>query len=109
MRENFVAFLPGELSRDRITGGDAAMGFFIGRISRLPLGVHKRLRKGLRNAGLGPRRGLNLAAFGWVHRQPHAPFIDRAIEQLGLWIVGSGVPAVAAVNGRAHADFLPSL
>src|SRR5215813_11244379 len=107
MRDNVVAFLPGELSRNWITGGDAAMGFFIWRIGANPFGGHKRLRKRLGNAGLGPRR--DFAAFWWVHRQKHAPFIDHTIEQLGLWIVRPSIPTVATVNGRAHQGLLPSL
>src|SRR5215510_11630818 len=98
MRENVVSLLPGELSRDRITGCDAGVCFFVWRIGRYPLGVHKRLRKRIGNAGLGPRR--DFAAFWWVHRQKHAPFIDHTIEQLGLWIVRPSIPTVATVNGR---------
>src|SRR5262249_48725827 len=107
MRENVVAFLPGELSRDRITGCEAGVGFFVGRIGRHPFGVEKRLRKGLRNAGLRPLR--DFATFWRASRQKHAPFINHTIEQLGLRIVGPSIPTMAAVNGRTYEGLLPNL
>src|SRR3954470_19014893 len=79
------------LSADRIASADvAAHRFFaLGRYERevcTDVQLHHRLRDG----------------FGFHYREVDTPFVAHAVEQAGLRIVGSRIPAVSARNRRAE-------